>query len=297
MLEWTEHAIRLVVLIGQYIFGAAAIYAILQLWPARAARWKHLAAVLSWRTKQAPDGWLRLFRISRQHPSFMERELLLAGCGVTVDAAWYVFARRLMLLAVSGLIMIAAAWHERINSFVPTSYAGPGLLLIMLFLYVDLVWLRSIRKMRALQMTKEIFAVSKQLLYLSDSSLHIHAKLLRCIPFTRSMRQDLEQLLAEWYHDAGAALQRFKQRIGTDEGLSFVETLDALRLHESPQYYELLRVRIADYKEKIELAKESRKESTSYFLFVIAGIPILYTFQVFIYPWVREGQKLFQSLS
>lgn len=76
-----------------------------------------------------------------------------------------------------------------------------------------------------------------------------------------------------------------------------METLDALRLHESPEYYELLRVRIADYKEKIELAKESRKESTSYFLFVIAGIPILYTFQIFIYPWVREGQKLFQSLS
>ncbi len=70
MLEWTEHAIRLAVLIGQYIFGAAAIYAILQLWPPRAARWKHLAAVLSWRTKQAPDGWLRLFRISRQRPSF-----------------------------------------------------------------------------------------------------------------------------------------------------------------------------------------------------------------------------------
>lgn len=297
MLEWTDHAIRLAVLIGQYIFGAAAIYAILQLWPPRAARWKHLAAVLSWRTKQAPDGWLRLFRISRQRPSFLERELLLAGCGVTVDAAWYVFARKLMLLAVSGLIMIAAAWQERINAYVPASYLVPGLLLIILFLFVDLVWLRSIRKMRALQMTKEIFAVSKQLLYLSDSSLHIHAKLLRCIPFTRSMRMDLEQLLAEWYHDAGGALQRFKQRIGTDEGLSFVETLDALRLHESPQYYELLRVRIADYKEKIELAKESRKESTSYFLFVIAGIPILYTFQVFIYPWVREGQKLFQSLN
>ncbi|MNG35727.1 hypothetical protein D3C84_1225380 [compost metagenome] len=58
----------------------------------------------------------------------------------------------------------------------------------------------------------------------------------------------------------------------------------------------LLRQRIQDYKEKLEMAKESRKETTSYFLFVIAGIPILYTFQVFIYPWVREGQLLFQSL-
>lgn len=296
MHDWTEYLIRLAVLIGQYVFGASAIYALLRLWPQRTPRWKHLA-ILSWRTKRAPDGWLRLFRISRQRPSFMERELLLAGCGITADAAWYVLARRLMLLAVSGLIVIAAVWYERINAYISISYVGPGLLLAMLLLYVDLVWLRSFRKMRTLQMTKEIFVVSKQLYYLSDSSLHIHAKLLRCIPYTRSMRQDLERLLAEWYHDAGGALQRFKQRIGTDEGLSFVETLDALRLHESPQYYELLRVRIEDYKEKIELAKESRKESTSYFLFVIAGIPILYTFQVFIYPWVREGQKLFQSLN
>jgi hypothetical protein len=283
-------------MIGQYVFGAAAFYALLQLLPQRPARWKHLA-VLSWRTKEAPVKWLKLLRISRQHSSFMERELLLAGCGVTADAAWYVIARRFLLLAVQGLILMASVWYERINAFVPLTYIGPGLLLFMLFLHIDLVWLRSIHKLRALQVTKEIFSVSKQLLYLSDSSLHIHAKLLRCIPFTRTMRHDLEQLLAEWYHDAGEALQRFKQRLGTDEGLSFVETLDALRLHESPQYYELLRVRIEDYKEKIELAKESRKESTSYFLFIIAGIPILYTFQVFIYPWVREGQKLFQSLS
>ncbi|WP_169089482.1 hypothetical protein [Paenibacillus sp. PL91] len=296
MTIWTEQLIRLVLMVGQYVFGAAAIYALLQLLPQRPARWKHLA-VLSWRTKEAPDKWLRLLRISRQRSSFMERALLLAGCGVTADAAWYVIARRSLMLAIGGLILIASLWHERINAYVPLNYLGPGLLMVMLFLYVDLIWLRSIHKLRALQVTKEIFSVSKQLLYLSDSSLHVHSKLLRCIPFTRTMRHDLEQLLAEWYHDAGGALQRFKQRLGTEEGLSFVETLDALRLHESPQYYELLRVRIEDYKEKIELAKESRKESTSYFLFIIAGIPILYTFQVFIYPWVREGQKLFQSLS
>jgi hypothetical protein len=296
MTFWTEQLVRLILMIGQYVFGAAAIYALLQLLPQRPARWKHLA-VLSWRTKEAPDKWLRLLRISRQRSSFMERELLLAGCGVTADAAWYVIARRSLMLAIGALILIAALWHERINAYVPLTYIGPGLLLVTLLLYIDLVWLRSIHKLRALQVTKEIFSVSKQLLYLSDSSLHIHSKLLRCIPFTRTMRHDLEQLLAEWYHDAGGALQRFKQRLGTDEGLSFVETLDALRMHESPQYYELLRVRIEDYKEKIELAKESRKESTSYLLFMIAGIPILYTFQVFIYPWVREGQKLFQSLS
>lgn len=295
MPEWTGVSIRLALLISQCIGGAAAIYMLLQLWPERPSRWKHLA-VFGWRTRQAPDKWLRLLLISRQHPSFIERELLLAGCGVTIDTAWYVFARRSLLIGVSGMIILAAAWHERINAYIPMSYAGPGLLIVMLVLYVDLIWLRSIRKVRTLQITKEIFIISRQLLYLSDSSLHVHAKLLRCVPFTRAMRSDLERLLAEWYHDAGGALQRFKQRLGTEEALSFVETIDALRLHESPQYYELLRVRIEDYKEKLELAKESRKESTSYFLFVIAGIPILYTFQVFIYPWVREGQKLFESL-
>jgi len=295
MPEWTGISIRVALLISQYIGGAVAIYVLLQLWPERPSRWKHLA-VLEWRTKQAPDKWLRFLFISRQRPSFIERELLLAGCGVTVDAAWYVLAKRLLLIAISVMMITAAAWYERIDAYVPISYAGPGLLLIMFVLYVDLVWLRSIRKVRTLQITKEIFIISKQLLYLSDSSLHVHAKLLRCIPFTRAMRFDLERLLAEWYHDAGGALQRFKQRLGTEEALSFVETIDALRLHESPQYYELLRVRIEDYKEKLELAKEGRKESTSYVLFVIAGIPILYTFQVFIYPWVREGQKLFESL-
>jgi hypothetical protein len=290
MHEWIEMGVRIAVFVGQYVFGAAAIYAVLQLLPRRSIRWKHLA-FLSWRTRLVPDKWLRFFRISRQKPSFAERELLLAGCGVTADAAWYVLARRLLLGFFIGMVILTAS----LSKHIPASFVLPAPLLFML-VYCDLAWLRSIRKVRALQMTKEIFVVSNQLLYLSDSALHIHAKLMRCVPFTRLMRGELERLLAEWYHDAGGALRRFKQRIGTDEGLSFVETIDAIRMHESQQYYELLRVRIEDYKEKIELAKESRKESTSYFLFVIAGIPILYTFQVFIYPWVREGQKLFQSL-
>ncbi|CAM4182196.1 hypothetical protein L1N85_11200 [Paenibacillus alkaliterrae] len=296
MHEWTEGFIGIAVTIGQYVFGVAAIYAILQLLPRRTTRWKHLA-LLGWRTRQAPEQWLRLFRVERHGPSFLERELLLASCGITADAAWYVIARRLLIAAIMLSVIFMVLLYERLNALLPISFIGPGLLLAMFIVYIDLVWLRSISKMRALQITKEIFVVSNQLLYLSDSSLHIHAKLLRCLPFTRAMRDDLERLLAEWYHDAGAALQRFKLRLGTDEALSFVETLDALRMHESLQYYDLLRARIGDYKEKIELAKESRKESASYFLFVIAGIPILYTFQVFIYPWVREGQKLFQSLN
>lgn len=296
MSQWVQQVMSIVMLAGQLVFGAIAIYAILQLWPRRINRWKHLT-LLSWRTKQAPDSWLRMLHVTRDSSSFLERELLLAGCGITGDAAWYLLARKVLFTIISLMIVGVLALHEPLSSYISLTYFIPCLFIILLFLYIDLVWLRSIRKVRALQMTKEIFIVSKQLLYLSDSSLHIHTKLLRCVPFTRLMRSDLERLLAEWYHDAGEALQRFKLRLGTEEGLSFVETLDSLRLHESQQYYELLRARIEDYKEKIELAKESRKESTSYFLFVIAGIPILYTFQVFIYPWVSEAQKLFQSLN
>src|SRR5690606_11481592 len=144
-------------------------------------------------------------------------------------------------------------------------------LLLAGMLSIDRMWLRMFGKLRSLQMTKEIYTVSNQLLYLSESSLHIHAKLTRCVPFTKTMRADMERLLAEWYHDPAAALQRFKTRLGTDDGMSFVETLDALRLHESSEYYELLRIRIADYKDKLELAKEGRKESTSYVLFLLAG--------------------------
>ncbi len=282
-------------LLGQYVFAVLLFAALLQLVPKPTTRWRHLA-FLEWRRSRAPDRWMGLLRVERSQGSFQERELLLAGCGITADAAWYVMGRKSVLLLLALGCALNVVLREHVKTYVPLTYSLPALSLAAFLLYADLTWLRAISATRALRITKEIFAVSNQLLYLSDSSLHLHTKLHRCMPFTSAMRDDLEKLLAEWYHDAGAALQRFKLRLGTDEALSFVETLDALRLHESGQYYELLRARIADYKEKIDLAKESRKETTSYLLFVIAGIPILYTFQVFIYPWVREGQKLFESL-
>ncbi|MDQ0063621.1 hypothetical protein [Paenibacillus harenae] len=297
MHQWTASFISFAATIGQFVFGAIALRALLQLLPRRHIRWKHLS-LLSWRTKETPESLLRLFRVSRKSAAFAERELLLGGCGYTLDAAWYALARKIgisaSVVAATIMLLIAGSLHMLTAS---TSYTVGGLLIAALLLMVDKTWLASMRKVRVLRMTKEIYAVSNQLLYLSDSTLHIHAKLLRCVPFTRALRPELERLLAEWYHDAGEALQRFKRKLGTDEGLSFVETIDALRQHESIQYYDILRARIEDYKEKLELAKESKKESTSYVLFIVAGIPILYTFQVFIYPWVREGQKLFQSLS
>jgi hypothetical protein len=295
MFEWLNEWLRAATAAGQVLFGTAAIYMLLQLLPRRPARWRRLAA-LNWKTSPAPEGWLRALRISRSHPSCMEREALLAGCGISADPAWYLLLRKVAIFVLPFMGGSAFVWYGgSLLSIASQLLAGLPLLLTAALL-ADKAWLRSLRKLRALQMTKEIYRVSNQLLYLSDSALHIHAKLARCVPYTRTIRSDLERLLAEWYHDPSLALQRFKQRIGTDDGMSFVETVDALRLHESREYYDLLRIRIADYKEKLELAKESRKESTSYVLFVLAGIPILYTFQVFIYPWVMEAQQLFQSL-
>ncbi|SFF27856.1 hypothetical protein SAMN05216378_5741 [Paenibacillus catalpae] len=286
-----ESFLRLLIVAGEFLFGFLGVYMILQSMPRRRTRWFHLDA-LNWRTNELPDKWLKLLRLSREQDMYIERATLLAGCGVTADAAWYSAARRILLILLPAVAAIYAGLSIEQGAWLCYLFV----LTIFVLLYWDLPWLRSFRRLRAQRITKEIYLMSNQLLYLSESSLHIHTKLTRCIPFTRTLRGDLERLLAEWYHDAEQALRRFKHRIGTDDGMSFVETIDSLRLHESQEYYKLLRERIQDYKEKLELAKESRKESTSYFLFIIAGIPILYTFQIFIYPWVQEGRKLFESL-
>ncbi|CAM3324225.1 hypothetical protein PALU110988_16240 [Paenibacillus lupini] len=286
-----EIAIHLLILAGEFIFGFIGAYMILRSLPRRRPRWFHLES-LDWRTNEMPDKWLKRLRLSREQESYIKRASLLAGCGITADAAWYTAVRRGLLILLPAFAAVYAALRIQQGAWLFYTF----LLVVFILLYWDLPWLRSIRRVRAQRITKEIYLISNQLLYLSESTLHIHSKLTRCVPFTRTLRGDLQRLLAEWYHDAEQALRRFKHRIGTDDGMSFVETIDSLRLHESPEYYRLLRERIQDYKEKIELAKESRKESTSYFLFVIAGIPILYTFQIFIYPWVQEGRKLFESL-
>ncbi|CAH1205162.1 hypothetical protein PAECIP111893_02299 [Paenibacillus plantiphilus] len=283
-------------LAGQYVVGFVFAAAMLRLLVERRPRWAHLAA-LRLNNKQVSDRFLQWMRINRLAPYFKDRERLLAGCGYTGDAAMYVVARRLFFYLLPLSIAAAYGMTQMPNGIVPPIIAPLALAAAFLLLLWDRSWLGIIRRTRSERMTKEIYIVSNQLLYLAGSSLHIHTKLMRSLPFTRAMRADLQILLGEWYHDAEGALRRFKLRLGTEDGLSFVETIDSLRLHESEQYYQLLRERIQDYKEKLELAKESRKESTSYLLFVIAGIPILYTFQIFIYPWVREGQKLFSSLN
>nr|WP_183602216.1 hypothetical protein [Paenibacillus phyllosphaerae] len=283
-------------LAGQYALGFIAAFFLGCAMLERKPRFMHLMAARL-RTRQVPEEWLKLARVSRSAPVYLERERLLAGCGFTWDAGWYVLLRQLYFTLLPLWALAAYGLMQLPIQAVP-SFLAPLLLAgITLTLLWDQSLLGMFRRARAERMTKEIYVVSNQLLYLAGSSLHIHTKLMRCLPYAKVMRSDLQLLLGEWYHDAEGAIRRFKLRLGTEEGLSFAETIDSLRLHDSEQYYELLRERIKDYKEKLELAKESRKESSSYVLFVLAGLPIMYTFQVFIYPWVREGQKLFESLN
>jgi hypothetical protein len=283
-------------LAGQYALGFLFAAALLRALFERSPRWTHFAA-MQWRNKEVPERLLAIARVSRTDPAFKERERLLAGCGYTGDAAVYAVARRAFLASVPLLAAAVYALSSLPFELLPDYALWLALAAAVLLMLGDTVWLEAVRKARSERMTKEIYVVSSQLLYLAGTSLHIHTKLMRCLPYTRTMRNDMQMLLGEWYHDAEGALRRFKLRLGTEDGLSFAETIDSLRLHDGEQYYALLRERIQDYKEKLELAKESRKESNSYLLFVLAGIPVLYTFQIFIYPWVREGQKLFESLN
>lgn len=146
-------------------------------------------------------------------------------------------------------------------------------------------------------MVEEIFVLSNQLLYFSGSRANLHQKLLKCLPHTKLIRADLHLLLHEWYGNPERAIANFKNRLGTDEGRSFADTLDSLRQYEHEAYYRLLKQRIQDYKDKLDMIRDSRKEGASYMLFVLAGIPILNTFRIFIYPWVEEGRKLFETLN
>lgn len=160
----------------------------------------------------------------------------------------------------------------------------------------DKIFLESFKRYRSDRIRRELIAVMNQLIYYMGSKLHLHGKLMRCLPYTRIVRSDFQLLLNEWYYDADRALLSFKERLGTSEGYSFAETMRSMRLHESEEVYRMLRDVLAEYKAGIELAKAGRKETASYALFVLAGLPILYTFQIFLYPWVQESQKLFEVL-
>ncbi|UJF32544.1 hypothetical protein [Paenibacillus hexagrammi] len=281
-----------------YLFIAVAIYCLLEQIPVRKKRWRvfrYTGGALSHRI--VPRGLLTLMLVSGK--AIEEKGQLLHGCGIQVEAALYETARRIMLLVL--FIGIWAGYMDLrlgfavslINPVYVMLGSGIGSILVLF----DTKLLIAMKEQRAHRIVKEIYIISHHLLYYQESKMNLHAKLSRCEPKTRTVRAAFHSMLNEWYHDAETAISAFKQRLGTDESYSFGETINALRLHEHEDYYGLLRQRIQDYKEKMELVRESRKETVSYMLFILAGLPILNTFRVFMYPWIVEGQRLFNSIN
>jgi hypothetical protein len=259
-------------------------------------RWR--IQLKGWNRKATPRWWLRLWRTDRESVSLQERRMLLSGCGIRVaPEAYLAYRRSLMLLmpVLGGALYLlegTGAIHSMLLWKMLFVFA-----IVTVFAVCDRLWLQSVRRYRTDRIRREIVSVSSQLLYYTGSRLHLHGKLMKCVPLTKVIRAELSLLLNEWYHDADKALKRFKERLGTEEAYGFAESMRSLRLNESQEIYELLREVVRDFKAQMDLAKDSRKETTSYLLFVLAGIPILYTFQIFLYPWVQEAGKLFDALN
>lgn len=277
----------------------AALLFLFRSLPRRRKRWPFAAFKRFVRPGTVPRFALSLFGISEQGLQASGKERLLLESGLRVDPLLYELLRRMLMLlgaALAAVGYVGLRYRWGLLSIEPAYVLAAGLIVLVL-LGFDRMALESLGKYRSHQIMKDIYALSNQLLYYNGSRMSLHAKLGRCLPFCRAIRGDMRLLLNEWYEDAEQAIKRFKKRLGTEEAYSFAETINSLRLNEHGSYYTLLRDRIHDYKEKLELAKDSRKETTSYILFVVAGVPILNTFRIFVYPWVQEGQKLFDALN
>ncbi|WP_189011920.1 hypothetical protein [Paenibacillus marchantiophytorum] len=269
----------------------------LKLMPVRTKRWRSLAVKKVLQETKLPS-WLFVCLGLRQN-KIEEKRQLLRGCGIGMNASLYEGGRRILM---GGALILAALGYAALQYPIFIFHLQPVYLLIgaicaSIFLFADKKVLASLKQKRAQRIIREIYVISHHLLYYKGSNLHLHAKLSLCAAQTRSIRTPYQLLLNEWYQGSETAIINFKARLGTDEAVSFGETLNALRLNEHDSYYELLKQRIQDYKDKIELIRDSKKETVSYLLFVLAGLPILNTFRVFMYPWIAEGQRLFNTIN
>ena len=280
-----------------FVFCFVAIYPLLGMLPRRKPRFRRLRYGRTAEKRPRPPWLLALFLL-RNEAKLGEREQILRAAGISADALNYELGRRavMLLLAAIGALACFGFRHPALVLYVQPVYPLVMSLVGMACAFWDRAILEAVKNYRRERIVREIYALSNQLLYYSGSKMNLHGKLSRCLPYTRAIRRDFQFMLNEWYQDADRALRRFKERLGTDEVYSFVETIQSLRLNETEAYYDLLRARVRDYKDKIDLARESRKETVSYVLYVIAGLPIMNTFRVFIYPWVNEGRKLFDAL-
>ncbi|UKS26858.1 hypothetical protein LOZ80_36265 [Paenibacillus sp. HWE-109] len=280
-----------------FLLCMAMVYHGLKLMPVRTKRWRSVAVKKVLQETKLPS-WLFVCLGLRLNKIEEKRQLLL-GCGIGMNASLYEGGRRILM---GGALILAALGYAALQYPIFIFHLQPVYLLIGaicagIFLFADKKVLASLKQKRAQRIIREIYVISHHLLYYKGSNLHLHAKLSLCAAQTRSIRTPFQLLLNEWYQGSETAIINFKARLGTDEAVSFGETLNALRLNEHDSYYELLKQRIQDYKDKIELIRDSKKETVSYLLFVLAGLPILNTFRVFMYPWIAEGQRLFNTIN
>lgn len=280
-----------------FVLSMIAFYHGIMLIPGRAKRWRPLEAITSLKEEKLPS-WLFKF-LGLRLKMVEEKQQLLLGCGFRLNASLYEAARRMLMCTA---ILASGAGYAALKRPIFTlniapAYVLSGAVCLLLLLVFDKKLLSQLKARRAHRIVREIYVISHHLLYYNDSRMSLHTKLSLCAAQTRSIRMQFGLLLNEWYQGAETAITQFKMRLGTDEAHSFGETLNALRMNEHTSYYELLKQRIQDYKEKMDLVRDSKKEAVSYVLFVLAGLPIMNTFRVFMYPWIAEGQRLFDAIN
>lgn len=280
----------------QFLLAFCGFAALLRLALFRRSRWR--MNWQGWRRHRTPTWLMKLGRTDRESHSLHERTVWLNGCGLRVDPRLYLACRRLLIAACMLVVMLGLGPALAGTRGFPGWWKpGIGAFILAGIVYFDGTLLNALRRYRSDRIRRELIAVSSQLLYYTSSRLHLHGKLMKCLPLTGMIRTELAYLLNEWYHDPDLALRQFKERLGTDEAYGFAENLRTLRSHESDEVYDLMRELVHEYKDKLDLAREGRKETASYLMFVLAGIPILYTFQIFLHPWVQEASRLFDALN
>lgn len=275
----------------------SAVYMLLLAWPRRRARWMTLHLKDKANRGKVIAMLARLFWLHESSPKARQYEQLLASSGIKLSATSYLVTKRSVLIIGSVLSVLFLMYNDTVTSTLVLLVIAMFLVGLWTVALFDQALLQMLGRRRRMHIMHEVFVLSRQLLYYKGSKMNLHSKLKRCIPFTSVLRHDLDMLIRQWYDGAEQAIHQFKVRLGTDEAYSFAETINAIRLYDDERYYHLLQQRMNDYKEKMELDQESKKETHSYVLFILAGLPIMNTFRVFIYPWVLEGQKLFESLN
>jgi hypothetical protein len=113
----------------------------------------------------------------------------------------------------------------------------------------------------------------------------------------REIQPELKLLVTEWYEDPLTAIRNFNARLNNEHADGLCETLISIFQYEHAEYYNHLEMRMNHFKQLLQQQKESGRETRSYLLYVLSGLPLIHSFQIFIYPWMIEGARLFDQLN